>query len=202
MISYPNNFSEVVLAMFRCEQTAGQSVYQHGLSVWDYAQDLIGYMEGRSLKHQWRLPDWIDQYKDKIINVLGDTSNMNAYCLYHDCGKPYCRQVDDAGKVHFPDHAEVSKAVFLKVSGEDDDNKFIANLIGWDMVLHSSSAEEIERYMNEEWTAKDAITLLIAALAEVHSNASLFGGIESTSFKIKWKTIDKRGRQLCKRYFS
>jgi hypothetical protein len=56
--------------------------------------------------------------------------------------------------------------------------------------------------MNEEWSAKDAITLLIAALAEVHSNASLFGGIESTSFKIKWKTIDKRGRQICKRYFS
>jgi hypothetical protein len=197
-MNYPTNFGELIQAMCRCEQTAGQTVYQHGLSVWKYSQDLIGYMEGRALQLQWRLPDWIDKYKANILDALGDTSDMQSYCLYHDCGKPYCRQVDEIGKVRFPDHAAVSKSVYLKVSENDES---VAKLIGWDMILHTSKAEEIERYMNEEWTVKEAITLLVAALAEVHSNASLFGGIESDSFKMKWKTIDKRGRQICKRYF-
>jgi len=30
----------------------------------------------------------------------------------------------------------------------------------------------------------------------VHANASMFGGIESTSFKIKFKQISKRGKQI------
>lgn len=42
-----------------------------------------------------------------------------------------------------------------------------------------------------------AIALLLTGLAEIHANASMFGGLESTSFKIKWKHLDKRGRQIC-----
>jgi hypothetical protein len=32
----------------------------------------------------------------------------------------------------------------------------------------------------------------------ITSNASMFGGIESTSFKIKYKQLDKRGNQVLK----
>jgi hypothetical protein len=42
------------------------------------------------------------------------------------------------------------------------------------------------------------MTLLVAALAEIHSNAQLFGGIESVSFKSKWKNWDRRGKQIMK----
>lgn len=68
------------------------------------------------------------------------------------------------------------------------------------MAIHLSSAEEIEMRLKSMWTTADAVTLLIAALSEVHSNAKMFGGIESTSFKMKWKTIEKRGKQICKFY--
>jgi hypothetical protein len=42
------------------------------------------------------------------------------------------------------------------------------------------------------------LTLLVTSLCELHSNASMFGGIESTSFKIKYKQLDKRGNQVLK----
>jgi hypothetical protein len=41
-----------------------------------------------------------------------------------------------------------------------------------------------------------AMTLLLTGLAEVHSNAQMFGGLDSTSFKIKFKSINQRGKQI------
>ena len=113
--------------------------------------------------------------------------------MYHDCGKPYCRSVDTEGKTHFVNHAAVSRETYLtKVS----DNVVIANLIGWDMVLHTCTGEELHKYMTEVWTPKDAFTLLITAFAEIHANASMFGGIESLSFKIKYKHLCKQGKRM------
>jgi hypothetical protein len=43
-----------------------------------------------------------------------------------------------------------------------------------------------------------AISLLITGLAEIHANAEMFGGIESTSFKMKYKQINRRGKQIIK----
>lgn len=43
-----------------------------------------------------------------------------------------------------------------------------------------------------------AITLLITGLSEIHSNAKMFGGTDSTSFKIKLKSITQRGKQIFK----
>lgn len=188
----PQTFDEMVQAMLHCEQTKNQSIYQHGLSVWEHVQELLGYMRGEnSLKRDWRLPAWIEEYKSTIIDIIGNTQDMQLYCMYHDCGKPYCRIVDEHGKNHFPNHAEVSKEIFLHVGGD----KNVANLIGWDMILHSENAETIQKYL-QEWSPRETMILLVAAVAEIHSNARLFGGMESTSFKIKWKQIDKRGRQI------
>jgi hypothetical protein len=44
----------------------------------------------------------------------------------------------------------------------------------------------------------EAMTLLLTGLSEIHSNCAMFGGIESTSFKIKWKHINKRGNAILK----
>jgi hypothetical protein len=63
-----------------------------------------------------------------------------------------------------------------------------------DMDVHLMKAADITEFIKRP----EAITLLITALCEIHSNCAMFGGIESTSFKIKWKHIDKRGRAIFK----
>ena len=174
--------------MKACEQTKGQSVYQHGQSVYAYFCDLR-----ESQKFDWRLPSWFNL---KLFENIHDEDIVKDYLIFHDIGKPFCREIDSEGKVHFPNHAETSKRVFL----EDGGSPIAANLIGWDMVLHSCSAEEIKSYCSQ-WTIKDAYTLLLASLSEIHSNSRLFGGIESISFKSKWKNLERRGKQVCKHFF-
>lgn len=183
--------------MLRCEQTQGQSVFQHGRSVESYVKELLNYLKGTEpLKREWNLPDWVQDYKKQILeNVMED--KIFEYARYHDCGKPYCRTEDDKG-VHFPDHANVSREVYLHLGGDAT----VANLIGWDMCLHVLNAEEIKKCCENQWTAQEAVTLLVAALSEVHSNSRMFGGIESVSFKIKFKQLVKRGKQVLKHYFA
>jgi len=178
--------------MLTCEQTKGQSVFQHGQSVREHFLDLI---EDRL--DVFRIPEWFTKYKEKITSNFYSKDVVEQYLVFHDCGKPNCKTIDNEGKTHFPNHAEVSKETYLKYDG----NVTVANLIGWDMVVHTATSEEIKRYLENVWTKQDALTLLVAALAEVHSNAKLFDGIESVSFKSKWKKIDKRGNQICKHFF-
>jgi hypothetical protein len=68
------------------------------------------------------------------------------------------------------------------------------------MAIHTANADEIAK-LCVEWDVEDAMTLLVAALAEIHSNARLFGGIDSVSFKSKWKNWDRRGKQIIKTFF-
>lgn len=199
-LSLPTSFDEMAQAMFRCEQTKGQSVYQHGRSVYDHICTLIDALKNNQElpKSSWRLPDWIFDYKDQILNNLHSEEILQLYTLYHDCGKSFCKEIDENSKAHFPDHANVSREVWLSVGGDP----VVGDLIGWDMILHTANAEEIQQWLLE-WTPQDACTLLLAALAEIHSNAKMFGenGIDSVSFKMKYKNLDRRGKQICKCLF-
>lgn len=194
----PKNFDEMVATMLRCQQTQGQSVYQHGQSVCTYFFDIVDHIKGlHKLDGHWKIPDWVSDYGESLVENLHDENTIRQYTLYHDCGKPYCRVVDGAGAVHFPDHVEVSKHIWECVGGD----KVVGNLIGEDMAIHTGTADEISHKIQKEWSVKDASTLLIAALAEIHSNARMFGGVDSVSFKIKWKNLDRRGKQICKLCF-
>jgi len=119
------------------------------------------------------------------------------YTVFHDCGKSSCVEIDSDGNRHFPNHAKVSKEVFLKHS----DNQTVASLIGWDMVIHTASADEIGDMLKNHWSKSDALTLILSSLSEVHSNANMFGGIESNSFKSKFKKIQRRCNQILKYYY-
>ena len=192
----PTPFQKLVVAMLKCEQSPGQSVYQHGVSVNRHFEDLITVLSQGGNDPDWKLPDWAITYADDIIKNIHPSEITSVYLVYHDAGKPHCR-VEENGKTHFPDHAAVSKRVFLEAGGDP----VIANLIGSDMDIHTLSSDEIKKKCESEWTVKDACTLLLAALSEIHSNAKMFGGINSTSFKIKWKQLDRRGKQVCKHFF-
>ena len=99
--------------MKNCEQTKGQSVLQHGISVKNYTFDLINHLrKGTPLKYEWVLPDWLYENKDLILSSLPSDRTLKYYTILHDCGKPYCLQIDENDKRHFPDHANVSYNVF------------------------------------------------------------------------------------------
>ena len=181
--------------MQECMQTKNQNVLQHGESVRDHLFDLLDHLQyGEKLKYEWKIPEWIYEYKDLILEKIYDRFTLAEYTVFHDCGKPYCKTVDEEGKVHFPNHAEVSYNVFKSVfpqgfGGWDD---VVPELILMDMDIHTMKSEDIDGFAK----SPHAITLLITGLAEIHSNAAMFGGIDSVSFKIKWKQIDKRGKKI------
>ena len=224
----------IIKDMQNCEQTKGQSVYEHGISVYEHykclqnmwldrhggIEALFGglYVAGKSLadviaaahereKKEMRLPPWYEQFEEELHCECYDYE-MWPYLMYHDCGKPYCREVDQFGKVHFPNHAEISAQKFLEevelgYFGIEKDMAFdpqaVTALIRDDMVLHTASAEEINQRL-KVWSKPHAYSLILAALCEVNSNAKMFGGFESTSFKIKFKQVCKRSKQILEYY--
>jgi hypothetical protein len=202
----------IIKDMQNCEQTIGQSVYDHGRSVYEHYLDLEALWFTKHdvyhPKHEIRLPPWYSKYQDEIFDYCYDYE-MWPYLMFHDCGKPYCRVVDESGKVHFPNHAEVSAKKFLEevelgyfgIDAKDMgfEPEDVAALMRDDMVLHTASAEEISQRL-KVWTKAHAYSLIIAALCEVNSNAKMFGGFESTSFKIKFKQVCKRSKQILEYY--
>lgn len=183
--------------MQACEQTTNQSVLEHGLSVRNYLFDLLEHLEkGNILKYVWKIPNWIYENKEFILSKMCDTFTLESYTLYHDCGKPYCKNIDENGKMHFQSHAEVSyktyKSIFKSTFNNIEDD--VAELIRRDMDIHTMKTEQLADFTKSKY----AITLIIVGLAEIHSNASMFGSIDSVNFKIKWKQIDKKGRQILK----
>lgn len=166
----------------------GLTVLEHGQSVWEHTKKLIaGDFEG------FRIPEWFSENHAQIVNNMYSTKIIKEYNIYHDCGKPYCVEYNTEGRRFFPNHAAKSKEVWNSIS----DDRIVADLIGQDMCLHTDTAEQIQSY---NWDRKTAFTLLVTAFAEIHSNAQMFGGIESTSFKMKWKKLDKRGKMLMKMF--
>jgi len=175
--------------MKSCEQTKGLSVYEHGVSVKNYLFDLVNHLRNETpLKYEWRLPDWIYKNSNFILSQLPDDKTLELYTVYHDIGKPFCLYVDDKGKRHFPNHADVSYEIFSKLFK----NKTAAELVKHDMDIHNLRSDGVEEFCKNPL----AITLLLSGLSEIHSNAKMFVGIESVSFIIKWKSINQRGKQI------
>lgn len=197
---------ELSFAMQDCEQTKGQNVLQHGRSVREHYFALVNHMKGNINLNEtsnWRLPEWVDKYSEQILALLPSNYVMDRYLTLHDCGKPAVREVDADGKVHFPGHAASSEKVFLETMGTaatgeaELDELMIAYLIAHDMDVHMLKADGLEEFAKRP----TVFAHVLAGLAEVTSNAAMFGGIESTSFKIKYKQLDQRGKALCKMLF-
>jgi len=175
--------------MANCEQTKGMSVLDHGKSVKEYLFDLLDHLRNKTpLKYEWSLPNWVYEYSDFLLKNIVDDKTLSLYTKYHDCGKPFCMEIDENGKRHFPNHAQKSYEIFKQVFK----NEVAAELVKHDMDIHLLKADGVEEFCKSPY----AITLLLAGLAEIHSNAVMFGGIESTSFKIKLKSITQRGKQI------
>ena len=175
--------------MSACEQSKSQSVLQHGESVKKYLFDLLDHLRtGKELEYSWRLPDWVYTYKELLLSNIVSNDILEMYTVYHDIGKPFCLVIDDVGKRHFPNHAQVSYDVFNSVFS----CHMAADLILHDMDIHLLKSDGIEDFCKHP----NAITSLIVGISELHSNAHMFGGIETDSFKIKLKSITKNGKKI------
>ncbi|MCY9861432.1 hypothetical protein OTK49_02725 [Vibrio coralliirubri] len=173
--------------MRKCEQTEGLSVLEHGLSVAKYYKDLIEHLKfGNKLKYEWRLPEWV--YDPIIMNDLLPSAEVLTYLIYHDCGKPFCLYFDENGNRHFPNHADLSYQTWVNIYGDSD----VAWLMKNDMEIHLARAIDASRIASRKYWS----TQLLSGLAAVHSNAGMFGGTESTSFKIKLKNLNKMGKRI------
>ncbi|ELP6119467.1 HD domain-containing protein [Vibrio vulnificus] len=183
----PTSNHELRTLMRNCEQTEGMTVLEHGVSVASYYLDLIKHLtNGDELKKEWRLPEWC--HDPLLLESLLPLEEVVTYQIYHDCGKPLCIEFDDEGRRHFPNHADVSYELWKSIHGDSD----IAWLIKHDMEIHLARAKDAERIADTKYWA----TQLLTGLAEVHANASMFGGSESTSFKIKLKNLKKIGKRI------
>lgn len=178
--------------MKSCEQSENQSVLDHGLSVKNYLFDLLNHLRKDSpLKYKWNIPDFIYENKEFILSQLPDDRTLKLYTVLHDCGKPFCLTIDDDGKRHFPNHADVSFNIFNQLY----DNPIAADLIKHDMDIHTLKSAGVEEFCKNPYH----ITSLLVGLCELHSNAELFGGLDSTSYKIKLKSFTQRGKQIFKK---
>lgn len=145
---------------------------------------------------KFRLPQWWEQYEERIYANLHDFKTIKHYTIWHDIGKPFCLEIDSDGKRHFPNHAQKSQETWDKLF---PDRKKESTLIRYDMAFHTMTAEDI---LALGLSQKDLCTLLITSLAELHSNANMFGGIESDSFKIKFKKWSKTAQKICDKLFN
>lgn len=163
-------------------QTKGISYWEHGSLVAARFRDLMNQTPNMT----WRLPNWFIENEDWIRAQLApDFDTIMTYQQWHDCGKPYCRTVDTEGKVHYPNHAEVSATIWRQLGGD----QVIGDLIARDMDCHLLRPAVACDFAGKPY----ALILLVSALCELHANATMFGGFQSDSFKIKYKRLDRCG---------
>lgn len=195
-IDYPNTLKELNDSMESCFQFETQSVAEHGRSVANYYLELIQHLDKeKPLQFDWKIPSWV--YSKELKSRLLPFQPTITYLIYHDCGKPFCRTVDEDGRQHFPNHAAVSKEVFdhlRKTNTFSKDDELISTLIAEDMDVHLLKGDGVAEFSKRNTAA----TQLLSGLSELHSNATMFGGLDSVGFKSKWKNLDRRGKAIVK----
>jgi hypothetical protein len=125
-----------------------------------------------------KIVEWFQAYKP--------LPGIAAYHINHDISKPYIIEYDDQGRAHYPNHWVSSSKMFRDLYGDS----IFADLILHDMDFHTAKGEELTK----TWALPYADHLYATAWAAIFSNAELFGGTESDSFKIKRKKLIKAFR--------
>jgi hypothetical protein len=136
------------------------------------------------------LPDIIRENLEFLLEqtCTAEELGIETYHVFHDCGKPDCIRFDDDGRRHFPNHAMMSARAWLAAGGDP----YIGRLIEHDMDMHTLKPADVQSYKHLDITPE----LLLTAWAELNANCIMFGGTDSTSFKIKAKNLTKLSRAI------
>lgn len=178
-------------AMRATMQHGTQDVFAHGVAVNQSFRGLVQYLETgdatelpaevlADMQNNAVLP----ALHAKLKHTLLPASITDVYQVWHDCGKPLCAQ-----NGHFPNHAQLSAKQWLHLFPEDT---LVAELMANDMLFHLAKSDTA----NQAWQHPYAYTLYLTAWAEVYANASMFGGMDSDSFKIKRKRLIQTGKKM------
>lgn len=167
--------------MQECNQFDNQTVYEHGLSV----QSVFISLYNKNFE-SYLIPDWFINNFEYLKNNLIKYEDILEYTLFHDVGKPFCLKIENNIR-HFPNHAKVSYNIYNQHFNNND----VAYCILHDMDIHLLKDKDINNFIN-----KYTCTLLFVGLCELLSNAKYFGGYDSTSFKIKYKQINRRANSI------
>jgi hypothetical protein len=164
------------------------NMLEHGKMVFKSYQEILNNSE--------TLISWIGQdLFDLLVGNQYPLLIMEVYQIYHDCGKPYCRTFDESGRQHFPNHAQISGDIYQQYFDCPEAHKLILN----DMQFHTLKGEELIQWIKKE--EKIFIcSLYLTAWSEIIANSSMFGGFDSTSFKIKKKQLITAGKKLMHYY--
>lgn len=159
---------------------------QHGELVHQHYIDLTSMLENGSHECGVLVNLWVN-----LKNRLPQPDQLKPYHVYHDCGKSLCLEIGEDGKRRFPNHAYVSYQQFKHLFPEDD---FTAQLILHDMDFHIVRGEDAVNL----WKNPLAPILYFTAWAEINANASMFGGVDSESYKIKRNRLIQAGKKYDK----
>lgn len=157
---------------------------QHGKMVHAEYIKLLDRLENRTLDEPL-----VQQCYDKLKQNLPPHQVLKRYHYLHDCFKHGVITIDEQGRRHFPNHAEWSAKQYELIFPED---KFTAVLIRKDMDFHTMKGEDLEQLCKSPF----APILYFTAWAEINANAEMFGGRDSTSYKIKAKKLRKAAKLL------
>lgn len=172
--------------MEECHQSAHETVWQHCQSV---AKTYFSILE---TPEKFQLPPIIKDNWNRLTQNQADPAIVREYLTWHDCGKPACVSLVD-GRISFPNHAEVSENLFRKAGGNPESAKFI----GLDMVFHLVKPSQVAADLQSlKLTTIETMTLLLTAWAALFSNAEMFGGTNSESFKIKYSQLTARSKKV------
>ncbi len=181
-------YADMMWNMRNCYQFENVSMLDHGQMVHKAYNQLIAQLDGGEVVVE--LPPLIQEIYDKTKHLLisNECGDLIMYHEFHDCGKPACLEIDAEGKRHYPNHAEWSRLQYVTVFAEKGT---VPELIGMDMDFHTKSGQDLINL----WKSPLAPTLYFTAWAEIIANATMFGGQDSTSFKIKKKRLIQAGKK-------
>ena len=161
------------------EQTQGMNMLEHGQRVHDSYVQLWGGLTASEFElDEPGLQAWFDRIRDTMSETLLSPDDLRAYHVYHDCGKHLVLCTDETGRRHFPDHAAASAVQYQAIFPSHHRTR---DLIAHDMDFHTIRGDDLRVL----WTHPLAATLYLTAWAEIRANATMFGGFQSESYKIK-----------------
>jgi hypothetical protein len=167
MKPFCDNLEALEQLMLNTEQIVGLNMLEHGRIV---ASEYARIVDNEEFAH--------------LSHLLLDRDTMFRYHLYHDCGKGL---VASEGK--FPAHAEASAKQWEYLFPNDCS---VIALMRHDMDFHTLKGDDIRQL----WSDPLAPSLYVTAWAELYANASMFGGTDTDSFKIKRKRLIQAGKKM------